>query len=386
MTRQLSHPYNRAHPFLATVKERYSLCKPGSAKKTFHIVLDLAGSNITYEVGDSIGIYPQNDPKVVELTLQAMRTTGSEQIWDKRTEKMWGLREFLTSRANLAEVSRKMLKEVLDRQTAPAKKLLLTNLFLEENKELLKVYLEAHELWDLLEEHSEVFFSPQELCELIMPALPRLYSIASSNKVVGSEVHLTVAYLEYESNGHKRVGACTHYLCMLAPMHVPIVPIYIQPHSGFTLPSNLDTHIIMIGPGTGVAPFRAFMQERAALDASGKNWLFFGERNRSHSYFYESFWSDLVDQGRLRLALAFSRDQSHKIYVQHRMQEHGEELFKWLEDDAHLFVCGDAHRMAKDVESTLLQIIQTHGGHDEASGKQYLKKLRAEKRYLRDVY
>jgi sulfite reductase (NADPH) flavoprotein alpha-component len=386
MARQLSHSYNRANPFLATIKERYCLCKPGSDKKTYHIVLDLSGSGIDYEVGDSIGIYPQNDPMIVERNLQAMKANGNEEIWDKRTEKTWRLRDFLTTQANLVEVSRKLVKEISERQSNPIKKEFLTNLHTEENKEALKAYLQAHELWDLLEEHKEVIFALQELCDLLMPALPRLYSIASSHKMVGNEVHLTVAYLEYVSNGHLRRGTCTHYLCEIAPMHIPAVPVYIQAHHGFTLPADPSSSVIMIGPGTGVAPFRAFMQERIVAEATGKNWLFFGERNRTHTYFYESFWQELSDQGKLRLDLAFSRDQAHKVYVQHRMHDQGEELFRWIEEGAYLYVCGDASRMAKDVEAALIHIIQKHGNHDETNVKQYLKKLRAEKRYLRDVY
>lgn len=386
MTKQLNHSYNRANPFMATIKERYCLCKPGSEKKTYHIVIDLSGSGINYEVGDSIGIYPQNDPEMVERNLRAMRATGNEEIFDKRTEKKWNLRQFLTTQANIVELSRKLVKEIHDRQTNLQKKQLLAHLHAEENKEALKAYIESHELWDLLEEHNEVQFSAQELCELLMPALPRLYSIASSRKAVGNEVHLTVAYLEYVSNGHKRRGVCTHYLCALAPMHMPVIPVYIQPHNGFTLPCDPETHIIMIGPGTGVAPFRAFMQERILGNATGRNWLFFGERNRAHTYFYESFWQELVDLDKLHLDLAFSRDQHHKVYVQHRMLDKGEEFYRWMEEGAHIYVCGDAKRMAKDVEATLLQIIQRHGNHDEASSKQYLKKLRTDKRYLRDVY
>lgn len=386
MTKSLSHLYTRVNPFLATIKERYCLCKPGSDKKTYHVVIDLSGSGISYEVGDSIGIYPQNDPDLVQRTLHAMCATGHEQVWDKRTEKMWDLRSFLTTQANIVEVNRKLLKEICDRQTDPQKKELLLKLHTEEHKESLKAYLEAHEVWDLLQTHSEVVFSAQELCELLMPNLPRLYSISSANKVVGNEVHLTVAHLEYHSNGHMRRGVCTHYLCVLAPLHVPVVPVYIQPHNGFTLPEDHSRPIIMIGPGTGVAPFRAFMQERIAAEATGEHWLFFGERHRSHTYFYEEFWEHLAAQGKLQLDLAFSRDQQHKIYVQHRLLEQGKKVQQWLEDGAHLFVCGDAHRMAKDVEAALLQIIQEHGGHDEAGSKQYLKKLRHEKRYLRDIY
>ena len=204
-------------------------------------------------------------------------------------------------------------------------------------------------------------------------------------QAVGNEVHLTVALLKYTHQGIVRTGVCTQYLCEQAPLYESVIPIYVQPHHGFTLPSE-QVPIIMIGPGTGIAPFRAFMQERAAKQASGNNWLFFGECHRTHHFFYESFWTDLIDQGKLRLDAAFSRDQEHKVYVQHRMLEQGSEILNWLDQGAHLYVCGDAQRMAKDVEHALLQIFQMHGNKSEEESKQYLKALRTEKRYLRDVY
>lgn len=383
---QTSSPYTRMNPFLASIKERYSLCKPGSNKNTQHIVLDLKGSDITYNVGDSIGIHPHNDPQLVEMTLQAMKATGEEIILDKHGEHSWKLRDFLTTKGSITEVSKKFLQELCYRQTSPAKKAHLEELHTEENKEALKTYIASHELWDLLLAHEEVVFAPQELCNFLMPLLPRLYSISSAFQAVDNEVHLTVAKVEYQTNTQQRRGVCTHYLCQLAPMNKSVVPVYIQPHHGFTLPDNHNIPIIMIGPGTGVAPFRAFMQARLAMNASGQNWLFFGEWNRSQHFFYEEFWQNLADQGKLRLDLAFSRDQENKIYVQHRMLEQGSALFQWLEDGAHLYVCGDAHRMAKDVEAALFQIIQTHGQKDETEAKNYIKRLRSEKRYLRDVY
>lgn len=378
--------YTRNHPFLASIKERTTLCSAGSKKNTQHVVLDLKGSGITYQVGDSIGIFPVNDPQLVEKTLQVLKASGNEIVLDRHAENSWKLREFFTSCANLTEVSRKLLSEICYRQSDPHKKAFIEGLFAEDNRDALKHYLEDRHLWDMLVDHSEVVFDPQELCNLLMPLLPRLYSIASSQKVVGEEVHLTVALLEYHSNGHYRRGVCTHYLCELAPIQRPIVPVYIQQNHGFTVPSDPDTSIIMIGPGTGIAPFRAFMHERVLQNGSGRNWLFFGEWNRKTEFFYEPYWNELIEQDKLRMDVAFSRDQDHKIYVQHRMLENGAELYKWIEAGACLYVCGDAQHMAKDVEAALLQIIGVHGNHDELAAKQYLKRLRAEKRYLRDVY
>lgn len=379
-------PYSKAHPFLASIKERYSLCQSGSKKNTQHIVLDLKGSGINYDIGDSIAIFPHNDIETVSKTLQGMHATGSETILDRHGEKEWNLRDFLTTQANITEVNRKLFSEICYRQTNLKKKAHLESLQAEDNKEAFKEYLANRYVWDLLFENSEVTFNLQELCNLFMPLLPRFYSIASSKRVVGDEVHLTVALLQYHTNGYRRLGVCTHYLCNLVPMDAPIVPIYIQPHHGFTIPADDTAPMIMIGPGTGIAPFRAFMQERMAKGSSGANWLFFGEWNRSTDFFYEEFWQDLVNKDKLRLDVAFSRDQDFKIYVQHRMLEKGEEFYRWLEKGAYVYVCGDAKHMAKDVEAALLQIIQTHGKLDDQGAKQYLKKLRGDKRYLRDVY
>ena len=378
--------YNKTNPFFASIKERYSLCQPGSTKIVQHIVLDVSGSDIHYDVGDSIGIFPQNDPIIVEKTLQAMQASGEEVVHDKQGEGEWLLRDFLTTKGNITEISRKLLLEFSLRQTNPEKKEFFNQLHAEENKEDLKKYLNSHHLWDLLLAHQEVKFTPQELCLFLMPLLPRLYSISSSKHWIKDEIHLTIAAVEYETNEQKRRGVCTHHLCALAPLNKPVLPIYIQPHHGFTLPENHEVPIIMVGPGTGIAPFRAFMQARLAHGASGDSWLFFGEWHRKQHFFYEEFWQDLVNQGKLRLDVAFSRDQEHKVYVQHRMLEQGAELFDWIEKGAHLYVCGDAQQMAKDVEAALYQIIQTYGNHSEADTKLYLKRLRAEKRYLRDVY
>ncbi len=378
--------YSKTHPFLAAVTDRYSLCRPGSAKSVEHVVLSLKGSGLTYQVGDSIAVMSMNDPEVVEKTIQLLHAAGDEPVSDKHTGQLYPLREFLTKKANLADVPRKLIAEIGARQTDALKKERLGFILGETQKDALKEYQAAHEIWDALEENAEVSFAPEELCHMLMPLLPRFYSIASSMAVVGEEVHLTVAELIYETNGHIRRGVCTNYLCRLAPMHAPVVPVYIHPSSGFTLPADDSLPVIMVGPGTGVAPYRAFMQERLFHNAGGLNWLFFGEWHRDYQFFYAEYWQGLVETGKLRLETAFSRDQEHKIYVQHRLQQHGDKLYDLLEKGAYFYVCGDAHRMAKDVDATLHEIVRTHGGCDEQGAKDYVKKLKAAKRYLRDVY
>lgn len=379
-------PYNKSNPFLARIKERYNLCKEGSQKSTFHVVLDLEGSGITYEVGDSIAVLPDNDPDIVQKIITLLHAEGNEIITDKRTQALISLKEFLLLKANLAEVPKKLIVESVSRQTDKQKKEHLEFLLGEGQKEALKEYQAAHEAWDFLAENEETHFTPEEFCHLLQPMLPRFYSIASSMSKVGNEVHLLIAELNYVTNGYPRVGICTHYLCRRAPFDSSVIPVYIQPGNGFTIPPDNDAPMIMIGPGTGVAPYLAFMYEREARKATGRHWLFFGEWHRATEFFYEKDWEAFVAAGKLRLDTAFSRDQEHKIYVQHKMMEHGKEFFQWLEEGAYVYVCGDAHRMAKDVDAMLHAIIKEHGKMDDAQVKDYMKNLRSQKRYLRDVY
>lgn len=378
--------YNKQNPFLASIKERYSLSKPGSKKNTQHIVLDLRGSNLTYEVGDSVGIYSEHDPELIIKTLHALKASGDEKIHPKQGGEPISLYNYFRSKVSICDVPLKLIKLMHQRQHNFEKKHQLEELLKDENHAALKVYLAEHEVWDFLLAHEEVTFSPQELADLLMPLLPRFYSIASSQKSVGDEVHLAVAPMEYESRGHKRRGVCTHFLCSLVNLNEPVVPLFIQSTHNFKLPEEPDLPLIMIGPGTGIAPFRAFMQERLQRNVRGKHWVFFGEWNRDYDFFYEEEWKRWEEEGHLHIETAFSRDQQEKIYVQHKMQEHGEELFHWLENGAYLFVCGNADRMAKDVDAMLLTIVQQYGKMDLSQAKDYVKHLRQQKRYLRDVY
>lgn len=380
--------YNRHTPFLASIKDRYLLSKPGSKKNTQHLVLDLRGSGMNYRVGDSIGVFPKHDRQLVEQTLRALQSDGTELVKLKTTDETISLYCCLEEKVNLTDISPKLFREIALRQTDPDKKNFLDHLQQEENRDEYKAYIERHEVWDFLLSNSEVSFSPQEIVDLLMPLLPRFYSISSSQRYVGEEVHLTIAPLEYESNGHKRRGVCTHYLCELAELNQPNVPVFIQSSHGFFLPPH-DPHppLIMIGPGTGIAPFRAFLQERIHHQQSkAKHWLFFGEWNRAYDFYYEDDWLKLSEKGHLKIDLAFSRDQEQKVYVQHKMWENGNELYEWLEQGAFIFVCGDAQRMAKDVEAMLVSIVQEFGKREVHEAKEYVKLLRQQKRYLRDVY
>lgn len=378
--------YNKSNPYLASIVERYNLCAKGSDKDTYHVVLDIRGSGLSYQVGDSIAVFSINDEEVVDKTLKALGATGTEKIVDKHSMQEWVLQDYITKKLDLAQVPRKLIHEFHERQTNSIKKERFAFLCGEGQKDALKAYQASHEVWDALQENQEVTFTPQEFCNLLMPLLPRFYSIASSMMAVGEEVHLTVSELKYETNGHQRHGVCTHFLCKLAPLKEKVVPIYLQASHGFNLPVDPSIPMIMVGPGTGVAPFRAFLQERISQKATGANWLFFGERHQTFNFYYEEFWKELSNSGQLRLHTAFSRDQEHKIYVQHRLIEHGAEIFALLQQGAIFYVCGDAHRMAKDVDAALHYIIQKHGQLDERGSKDYIKQLKADKRYLRDVY
>jgi sulfite reductase (NADPH) flavoprotein alpha-component len=378
--------YNKAHPFIASVKERYSLSKPGSDKSTVHVVLDLKGSDLTYTVGDSVAVQPKNDMEIVEKTLKSINATGDEMVSDKHNENIYPFREFLELKVDLSDVSKKMITVVAAAQTNASKKEALDILLAEGNREKLKEFQSSREVWDFLEENREVALTPQELVQVLQPQLPRFYSIASSQAVVGDEVHLTVAELVYETNGYTRRGICTHYLCKLAPLDEAEVPVYIQPSNGFTLPEDLSANLIMVGPGTGVAPFRAFMQERFARDDTGKNWLFFGERYRDRTFFYEEEWEGWQRSGLFRIDTAFSRDQEHKVYVQHLLLENGKEVYEWIKNGAYFYVCGDAKEMAKDVDAALHKIVETYAPCTEIEAKEYVKAMRKSGKYLRDVY
>ncbi len=369
--------YSRAQPYLSRIKERFLLTKPASTKKTYHIALDISGSKIFYQVGDSVAILPSNDPEIVDRIVKRLHASGEEEIFDSRSNSLFKFRDYLVHKANVNRINSALFKLLCERENSP--------LLLPENKAELAAYLQSHTLLEILERHPAPL-SPSELCKSLMPLMPRFYSIASSLRVFPDEIHLTVAHVSYVAEGQIRLGVGTHFLCDRAVIDETPIPIYIQPSNHFSLPRDPDASIILIGPGTGIAPFRAFLQERLALQEQGRNWVFFGERNRASDFYYDDFWTDLEKQGRIRLDLAFSRDQAEKIYVQHKMIENKKALWNWLQTGAYLYVCGDAEEMAKDVDLALHRIAREEGALSEEDARLYVKKLRAEKRYLLDVY
>lgn len=371
--------YSRDAPFLASIKERTSLTGPQSQKNTQHLVIDLAESGLNYRAGDCVAILPANDPTTVAQIVDRLGATGEEVVTDRRGEASYPLLDFLRRRVDLAQTNRSFLELIAERGEHP-----LLSTLLGGDRDRLKQFQAEHHVWDLLSTGPRV--TPQELASTLAPLMPRYYSIASSFHAVGEELHLTVANFRYLLNGIERRGVASHMLCERLPLGEPILPLYLQPTDHFLLPEEGDRPIIMIGPGTGIAPFRAFMQERLSLNHSGKSWLFFGDWTSKNDFLYRPFWEELVGKGVLRLSTAFSRDQAEKVYVQHRMWEERDDLWRWVEEGSSIYVCGDASQMAKDVEKMLLAIFETCGGLTPEEARAMLKGLRAEKRYLRDVY
>lgn len=354
--------YHRTHPFPAKIKNRFPLTKSGSTKETYHVSLDIAGSGLTYKVGDSFGIYAPNDPGIVDRILSGFKLDPNTSISHPRTGHPFTLKEYLTTQANLARVTTPLLSQ-FSSDGEPS----------------------TMDVLDLALQFGDNPFDLSQFIAALGPLLPRFYSVASSQLLHPDEVHLLVTLTQFQHGNELRYGVASHFLCHRAQLGTTI-PIYVQPTSHFTLPSEHKVPIIMVGPGTGVAPFRGFLQERLHNNAVGKNWLFFGERNKETDFYYEEYWNTLASQNKLQLDLAFSRDQADKLYVQHRLLEKGAEIWAWLEEGAHFYVCGDADPMAKEVEAAILQICTSHGNHTLDEAKAYLKKLRHEKRYLADVY
>jgi len=379
--------YDKDNPFLAKITERYLLNAPGGDKETIHCVIDLSGSGLQYEAGDSIGIYCENDPVIVRQILDALGFTGKEPVMLPKMDEPIDIFTALLDKLSLAQPTRKFMEFLKEKEGSLIEREQIRELLLPENKEQLKTYLEEREYVDLLEEYPSLKVTPQELVDHMRRLVPRMYSIASSPHCYPNEVHLTVAVLRYKTNQRDREGVATCYLADRKALNSPSLPIFLSKSHHFRLPEDDSVDVIMVGPGTGIAPFRAFMQERSYKKASGRNWLFFGERTSQYDYLYSADWGKYLEEGTLnRLDLAFSRDQAHKIYVQDRMLESAPELWQWLNKGAYFYVCGDAKRMAKDVDAALHKICEREGNLSEDEAKAYIRELKKEKRYVKDVY
>jgi len=376
-----SSPYTRSKPFPGKLVVNRRLSGPESEKDTRHFEIDLKGWGLSFEVGDSLAVYPTNDPELVEEIIRRLGAKGDEPVRAAKTQK--NLREALLRDYSITQPTPKFLKAIAERASAAP---LLQELLDPERKQDLDNYLWGMEVIDFLIEHPSAKFSPEEFVGLLTKLQPRLYSVASSLRVFPEQVHFIVDVIRYESHGRMRKGVASSFMAERAD-NAP-VPVYPSSAKHFHLPENPDTPLIMIGPGTGVAPFRAFLQDRQALGAKGKNWLFFGAQRESCDYAYKEDFDQFKRDGILvRLDCAWSRDQAHKIYVQDKMLENAAEIWKWIDaQGAQFYVCGDAKRMAKDVDAALRKIVQEQGAKSVEEANEYVEKLKTDKRYKRDVY
>ena len=371
--------WSRRNPYRATVVANSVLSGAGSAKEVRHIELTLGDSGIDYQPGDGLSVLPVNDPAAVERILERLGATGDEVIVDRRSERT--LREALTSHYEISTASKYLVDYVATRSGDAE----LTHLSETGDREALEAWLWGRDVLDVLNVDPSLTITGEELLGELRPLAPRAYSIASSPAKHGNSVHITMATVRYRSFDRDHGGCATTFLADRRAVG-DVVGVFITPNRSFRLPAD-DVPIIMIGPGTGIAPFRSFLYERAARGATGESWLFFGDQRREFDFAYRDEIEAFAANGVLsRLDLAFSRDQGHKDYVQHRMEENGADLLAWLERGAHVYVCGDATRMAHDVDEALHEIVAKHGGFDSGGAAHYVDELKKDKRYLRDVY
>ena len=373
--------WTRQNPFPGRLLVNQRLSSADSEKDTRHFEIDLTDWGLSFEPGDSVAVYPTNDPTLVDAIIHALGAKGDEPVTAAKMQRP--LREALVRDFSITQPTPRFLKAIVERASAAP---MLKELLHPDRKHDLENYLWGAEVIDFILDHPSAKFTPVEFVSLLTKLQPRLYSVASSLKVFPDSVHLIVDVVQYESRGRVRKGVCSTFLAERAEK-VP-VPVYPASAKHFHMPEDPNIPLIMIGPGTGIAPFRAFLQERQARGAKGKNWLFFGAQREKCDYAYKEDWQKFSRDGLLtKLDCAWSRDQVHKIYVQNKLLENGAEIWKWIDGDgAQFFVCGDARRMAKDVDAALRKIVQEQGGKsvDEANG--YVEKLKTDKRYKRDVY
>jgi len=370
--------HGREHPHAAEVLANQRITARDSDKDIRHIELSLEGSGLRYEPGDALGVWPRQTAELVGSVVDTLGLDGAAPI--AVGDQTLPLAQWLGEKRELTRLTRPFLAAHAERNGDSRLKHALT----PDGRDQLAALFDQYQVIDLLREYP-ASWSGEELVGALRPLAPRMYSIASSMTDVEDEVHLTVAHVAYEAFGHARWGAASRYLSQLDDG--ASVPVFVEANERFRLPADASRDVIMIGPGTGVAPFRAFVQARAAAGAGGRNWLFFGNPHFHSDFLYQTEWQQSLKDGRLdRIDLAFSRDQAGKIYVQDRMREQGRDLYDWLQGGAHLYVCGDATRMAKDVHGALLEIARTHGGKDPEAAEAWLSELASQGRYARDVY
>ncbi|MUT66972.1 assimilatory sulfite reductase (NADPH) flavoprotein subunit [Paenibacillus sp. NEAU-GSW1] len=374
--------YSRSNPFKAEVLDNLNLNGRGSDRETRHLELSLEGSGLTYAPGDCVGVYAQNEPALVTAIIDELKWNAEEQVAAGKAGETATLREALLHHYEITVLT----KPLLEKAAAFTGNGKLQELVKPESKEELKAYMNGRDLLDLIQDFGPWSLKASDLVGLLRKLPPRLYSIASSYNAHPDEVHLTIRKVQYESNGRTRSGVCSvHVSERLEPGDT--LPIFIQQNPNFKPPVNPETPVIMIGPGTGVAPFRAFLEDREEQGADGKTWLFYGDRHFVTDFLYQTDWQRMLNDGVLtNLDVAFSRDTAEKVYVQDRMIEKSSELYQWLEEGAHVYICGDEKHMAHDVHGALLSIIEKQGGKNAEQAAAYLSGLQEQGRYQRDVY
>lgn len=372
--------YNRKNPFSTKMQSNRLLTAESSSKETRHYEFSLEGSGLTYEAGDALNIIPQNCPELVADIIKAIGCTGDEDL--PVHSELMTLSEALRTHFEIKLPSKDLIQEIANRSGDQE----LNELVQSKDKNELSKYLWGRDTLDLLLQFPAIEISAAEFIALLKPLQHRAYSISSSGKMHPESVHLTVASVRYNSHDRDHKGVCSTYMADLVDDNTD-VKIFFSPNTSFRVPEDDSLPIIMVGPGTGIAPFRAFLQERQHRKASGKNWLLFGDRNKATDYIYQDEIEAMQTAGVLtRLDLAFSRDQEEKIYVQDKMRENGAEMFSWLEQGGSFYVCGDANYMAKDVDKALHSLIEDHGNKTPEQAIDYVNQMKKEKRYVRDVY
>ncbi|CZF83592.1 assimilatory sulfite reductase (NADPH) flavoprotein subunit [Grimontia marina] len=369
--------YNKQNPYAAELVANQKITGRDSGKDVRHIEIDLSDSGLTYQPGDALGVYYTNSPELADEILAKVGLTGDEMV--EVAGESLPLRQALIEKFEITSANPQQVAAIAE--LSGSKKLQK----LAEDKDKLRQYANNTQVADVLGE-KKTKLTAEQLAGLLRKLTPRLYSIASSQEEVGEEVHLTVGLVEFQNGDNTRFGGASGFLSQRAE-DAESVKVFIEHNNNFKLPADDNAPVIMVGPGTGIAPFRAFMQERDARGAEGKNWLFFGDRTFTQDFLYQVEWQKFLKDGLLsKIDLAFSRDQAEKVYVQHKIVEQGKEVWQWLQDGAYLYICGDATYMAKDVHEALITVAQEQGGKSREDAENYLNELRKAKRYQKDVY
>ncbi len=375
-------PYSRTNPFHAKVLKNVNLNGAGSSKETMHIEFSLEGSGLSYVPGDALGVIPENDPELVTSLIKEMKWDPELEVNINKLGDTLPLTKALTTYFEITLLSKKLLQQAAElTEDGELQKLLLV-----ENASQLKEYCSGRDLLDMIQDFGPWKASAQEFVSMLRKMTPRLYSIASSISAHPGEVHLSIGAVRYTAHGRTRKGVCS----VLVAERIKAgdtLPVFVQPNKHFHLPESNDSDIIMVGPGTGIAPFRSFIEERAVTKAEGRTWLFFGDQHAASDFLYQTE-IEQYQKNRVitKLDTAWSRDTDQKVYVQHKILENSKELYNWLENGGYFYICGDKDRMAKDVHNTLIEVIAKEGLMSDEAAEAYLNDLKKQGRYQRDVY